>query len=77
MILAVDCLADLESPLEAFPGFLELAQVFQDRSEVVDSDGHVGMIWAVDLLVDLESPLEAFPGIFKLAACLHMRACLV
>ena len=36
MIRSVDLFVDLQSSLEAFSGFLEVTQVLQDHSEVVD-----------------------------------------
>jgi len=44
--------------IEAFLSFLQITQVFQHRSEVVDILGHLGMIWSVDCLVNLQSSLK-------------------
>ena len=71
MIRSVDLLIDLQSPLEAFSGFLQITQVLQDQSEVVDICGHVGMIWSVDLLIDLQSSLEAFSGFLEITQVLQ------
>ena len=71
MIWPVDLLIDLQSSLEAFSGFLQITQVSQDPSEVVDIDGHVGMIWSVDLLIDLQSSLEAFSGFLQITQVLQ------
>ena len=66
MIWPVDFLVDLQSPLEAFSGFLAAHPGLAGPSEVVDISGHVGMIRPVDLLVDLQSSLEAFSGFLQI-----------
>jgi len=67
----------LQSSLEAFFGFLEITQVSQDQSEVVDSYGHGGMIRSVDLLVDLQGFLQGGLCLIELTERSQVQADLI
>ena len=60
MIVSKAFLEDPEGPFKAFSCALPISQRSQHAAEVVDSNGHRGMIRTVDLLADGQGPLEVF-----------------